>query len=119
MLTATKYFASPHETSCEEEVEAARVLYCELLDGLEIVSATPADAEKSVCFVVDDVLIETGHGCRGQMARVPVEDPERLAARCWNAGYTVVVGDAAGASRSAAISVLDPFGLRIELTSRE
>ena len=82
-------------------MSAAQAFYCELLDGREI---SPG------CFAVAGVLIETGEARRGQTTRVPVEDPEGVAARCWNAGYTVVVDDL-----DLVIGVVDPLGLRIEL----
>ena len=106
MLAATRYFGFHNEQSWDEEAETARRFYCGLLDGREIAPA---------CFAVGGVLIETGQERRGHTARAPVEDPEGVAARCWNAGYTVVVDDAVGGSMAAAIAVLDPFGLRIEL----
>ena len=45
-----------------------------------------------------------------------VDYPEAVAARCWDAGYTVLVEDRAGGSKTAAaLAVIDPFGLRIDL----
>lgn len=41
-----------------------------------------------------------------------VEDPEELAARCWNAGLTVMVHSDAG---TTTLSVIDPTGRRIDL----
>ena len=105
MLVFTANLAEPNEAHWEREDEAARVFYCELLDAREIAPG---------CFVIGGVLIETGHERRGQTARAPVEHPEEVAARCWNAGYTVVVDDMGGASPAAAIGILDPFGLRID-----
>ena len=106
MLAVRRTLDAPKERGWDAEAEAARKLYCELLDGREIAPG---------CFAVGGVLIQTGHDCRIQTARVPVEDPETVAARCWNAGFTVVVDDACGASTAAAIAIVDPFGLRIEL----
>ena len=106
MLAVTRTLEGPNEPVRIEAAEAARRFYCELLDGREIAPG---------CFAVGGVLIETGRERRGQTARAAVRHPEGIAARCWNAGYTVVVDDAGDASTAAAIAVLDPFGLRIEL----
>ena len=104
----------PNESSSNEEVEVARRFYCECLKGRQLTPATRADG---ILFVVDGVLVETGTTRRSETARVvvPVDDPADVAARCWDAGYTVLMDDAAGVFAGAAIAILDPFGLRIEL----
>ena len=48
-----------------------------------------------------------------------VEDPVALAARCWNAGYTVLVEECADAFGSPVLSVIDRLGLRINLRAPE
>ena len=106
MIAVARKLEFARESSWDDEVEAARRFYCELLDGREIARG---------CFAVGGALIKTGHERRGQTARAPVRDPEGVAARCWNAGYTVVVNDGAVSSAASTIAILDPFGLRIEL----
>ena len=117
MIAEARTLELHNDSSLNAALKAARRLYCELLDGLEIPPEASAGDESVICFVVNCVVIETGNGRRRPTARVlvPVEDPETIAARCWNSGYTVMVDDVTGASRAAVFTVLDPFGLHIEL----
>lgn len=82
-----------------EPTESARRFYCGLLNGRQLAANR---------FLIGDVIIETD---RTDRITLRVNDPEGVAARCWNAGYTVVVDDTPG----TAMSVLDPFGVRIDL----
>src|SRR5262245_4375195 len=113
-MMAVRVLDVPNEASSDDEVEVARRFYCECLGGRQLAQMPRVNG---VRFVVAGVLVETGHVRRGATARVvlPVEDPEGVAASCWNAGYTVVVGEPGGTSTAAAIAILDPFGLRIDL----
>ncbi|HEY2378808.1 MAG TPA: hypothetical protein VGH98_22695 [Gemmatimonadaceae bacterium] len=96
-------------------VESARQLYCGLLNGRQLASDAH-DLERGLSFLVGGVVIETGYRRRGQSGRIVlrVNDPRGVAARCWNAGYTVLVDDGAS-SEAPALGVIDPFGLRIDL----
>lgn len=63
---------------------------------------------------------EEDSGMRGPIVATPVrlvvDDPEEVAERCWDAGFTVqVIQDATG---RASISLVDPFGHRIDLVPR-
>ena len=110
MIAVARRCAEHNESSSMEQLEAARRLYCDTLGGRSI---APADADGALWFLVGGVLVETGRkrGSHGGRVVLPMDDPEGVAARCWNAGYTVVVDDVRGLS----IAVIDPFGVRLEL----
>ena len=114
MIELARKLALPHDLSWQAETDAARVFYCQLLGAREI-PPRGAGGESMIRFVVGGVVIETGHMHRPALVVVPVKEPEAVAARCWNAGYTVVVDDVSAATTGTAIGVLDPFGLHIEL----
>src|SRR6058998_14014 len=111
MMTAVMRLERDADRGIDEKVEAARRFYCEVLGGREI--ASPEDA---LWFLVRGVLVETGnqHPCSLGPVTLRVKDPEAMAARCWNAGYTVLV-DREEHSAPATFGLLDPFGVRIDL----
>jgi len=97
----------------DAKVDAARQFYCDVLGGREIASPT-----EGLWFLVRGVLVETGHQRADSLRLVtlPVRDPEAVAARCWNAGYTVLV-DGDEAASPGTFGLLDPFGVRIDLVA--
>lgn len=94
-----------------DKVEATRQFYCDVLGGREI--ASPTDG---LWFLVRGVLVETGNQRPDSLRPITlrVKDPEALVARCWNAGYTVLV-DREDDSSPTTFGLLDPFGVRIDL----
>lgn len=92
----------------EEETDAALRFYCEAMNGRQLETTAAPD---ELWFVVEDSLVITGALLRGQSARISlrVNDPEGIAARCWDAGFTV------RAERLSSLAVIDPFGLEIDL----
>jgi hypothetical protein len=66
---------------------------------------------------VDSDRAEAGNADRRSLGTIVlrVSDPEAVAARYWDVGCTVLVGGDEGTPSPAVISVLDPFGLRIDL----
>jgi hypothetical protein len=98
-------------------VKAARLFYQRALQGRRVWPARQTAGE-SLWFLVAGSLIEVRGGLGGMAPVViDVEDPDALAQRCWDAGFTVRVNrDTAG---SAPVSVFDPFGRRVDLAPRE
>lgn len=92
---------------------AAARFYCDILDGRPLAPTFRSSATFS--FLVGGARIDAGPGTRAPIALV-VDDPEILAERCWDAGFTVCVRDASEGDPS--IVVTDPFGRPIELVPR-
>src|SRR5262245_31427202 len=99
----------------EIAVSAARFFYCVLLGGRHVWRSGTAVPRDRLRFVVGDSVIETGPSYRNVHAHVAVrpEDAEDLAARCWDAGFSVYVRSCYGLS--PCLTVVDPFGQRIDL----
>lgn len=95
----------------DDTVSRARRFYCDVLEGHQMHAGAAERVEGALRFLVAGVAVETGAVRRDAATPVVlrVSDPENLAARCWNAGYTVFVDDTVG------VGIIDPFGLRIEL----
>ena len=95
-----------------EAAAAAQQFYCGVLSGRQVWAAG------ELWFLVEGVLVETGPRVREHVSSLalPVQDPERLATRCWNAGFTVRAHE--DPSGRTALALVDPFGLEIELISR-
>jgi hypothetical protein len=91
---------------------AAR-FYCDILDGWSL--APTFRSSGTFSFLIGGVRIDAGPGTRAPIALV-VDDPELIAERCWNAGFTVCVRD--NHAGDTAIVVTDPFGRQIELVPR-
>jgi catechol 2,3-dioxygenase-like lactoylglutathione lyase family enzyme len=98
-------------TLVPDYTRVARAFYCEVLRGRQV-----WDAERtgSLSFFVEGVRIDVSTSGAGDREPVvlAVDNPDALAERCWDAGYSVRVDhDATGVT----MSVIDPFGRRIEL----
>lgn len=99
-----------------ENVRSAHVFYRELLGGRRI---RPPNVEaagvRGLWFLVGSVRVEVRAdlGSRAAPILLHVEDPDAVAQRCWDAGFTVRVRqDERG---RAPVSVFDPFGRRVDL----
>src|SRR3954463_10347489 len=102
-----------------DDLAAARAFYGDALGGRQVWRAERREAPVSVWFLVGGTLVEVRPGIQpGEttMIRLRVADPCALAARCWDAGFTVRVDQAA--TGPATVSVIDPFGRRVELAHR-
>jgi catechol 2,3-dioxygenase-like lactoylglutathione lyase family enzyme len=111
-MTAVLRLETNAVSGMDEKLEATRRFYCDILGGREI-----ASPEGALWFLVRGVLVETGDQQSGLVSatEVRVTDPEGVAARCWNAGYTVLVDDRD--TSCTTFVLLDPFGVRIDLAT--
>ena len=92
----------------------ARAFYCDVLRGRQVRGGRRDVA--SLSFIVQGTRIDVdthGNDEDGQAVVLAVPDPRAVAERCWDAGYSVRVGD--DASGEPAVAVIDPFGRRIDL----
>ncbi len=106
-------------TYAPNEADAARTFYCDALRGRQVWPTGRADTRGRLWFLVGGTLVEVGPALRSAAAplELDVDDPFEVAERCWDAGFSVLVnGDGAD---GAPVSVLDPFGRRIDLTPRD
>lgn len=98
--------------------EAVRAFYQDVLGGREVWPTQRADSVRCLWFLVDGTLIQAraGDADRPVPIVLEVDSPEAIAERCWDAGFLVQVRtDSAGGT---ALSVIDPFGQRIDLAVR-
>jgi hypothetical protein len=94
-----------------DETQIARAFYCDVLHGRQVWDSERAG---SLSFVVEGARIDVSTNAAGDSEPVvlSVANPDALAERCWDAGYNVRVDhDGTGVT----MSVIDPFGRRIEL----
>lgn len=101
------------------EAAAARAFYCNALRGRQVWPTEDVDGGGSLWFLVGLTLVEVGPNVR--LTETPtvleVDDPTAVAERCWDAGFSVRVRrDGAG---ETALSLVDPFGRRVDLAARE
>jgi hypothetical protein len=100
-------FATP-----PSQARIAREFYCDVLQGQQVWGGDEAgERDAALSFIVEGTRIDVGASATAAEEPVvlPVLDPGAVAERCWDAGYSVRVGD------EAAVSVIDPFGRRIDL----
>ena len=92
----------------------ARAFYCDVLQGRQVWDERH-EGDSSLSFIVEGTRIDVSTSAAGDRKPVAltVLDPGALAERCWDAGYSVRVGD--DPIEEAAVSVIDPFGRRIDL----
>ena len=95
-----------------ERMRIARTFYCDVLQGQQVWDAERAG---NLSFVVEGTRIDVSQSSSFDVEPVVlcVNDPHALAERCWDAGFSVRVGQ--DASGFPTVSVIDPFGRRIEL----
>ena len=94
-----------------DNTRIARAFYCDVLHGRH---AWDSERAGSLSFIVEGSRIDVSTSAAGDSEPVllSVANPNQLAERCWDAGYSVRVDhDGTGTT----MSVIDPFGRRIEL----
>ena len=101
------------------EAAAARAFYCDALRGRQVWPTEDVNGGGSLWFLLGLTLVEVGPDVRltDTPTVLEVDDPTEAAERCWDAGFSVCVRrDEAG---ETALSVVDPFGRRVDLAERE
>lgn len=95
---------------------AARAFYQDLLGGRQV-WPTGRRAIGRLYFLFEKSLVEVGPARSDEeMVELGVDSPYNVAARCWDAGYTVRL---LPNERPGALAVVDPFGRAVLLTSRQ
>ena len=97
-----------------DRTRVARAFYCDVLQGRQVWEAERAGG---LSFIVEGTRIDVGASPASDREPVvlPVLDPSAVAERCWDAGYSVRVPEGEDSTAGAAVSVIDPFGRRIDL----
>ena len=96
------------------DTAVARWFYCDVLQGRQVwPSERPADGTLWFQVGNDLVTVRRDPGAIVIPARLVVDDPTALAARCWDAGFAVQVRETTGGE--VTFVVTDPFGRRIVL----
>lgn len=97
------------------DVSAARALYCDALGGRQLWRAPRWNTVGTLRFLVAGTVVEvrSDFGSAETPITLHVGDPDLLAQRCWDAGFTVRVNQ--DETERAPVSVIDPFGRRIDL----
>ena len=100
------------------DASAARAFYRDAMRGAEVWPTGTTGCRRALSFMVAGTLVDVrldGAGAPGPV-ELHVEDPEGLAARCWDAGYAVYVRE--DGARGRHLAVVDPFGRRVDLLDR-
>jgi hypothetical protein len=97
------------------DVEAARAFYGDALRGRQLRLPARRGMTTGLWFLVGGNIVEvrTANGGAAASIVIDVDDPDLLAQRCWDAGFTVRVGE--DETGRAPVSVIDPFGRRVDL----
>jgi glyoxalase/bleomycin resistance protein/dioxygenase superfamily protein len=107
-------------TAPPNQARVARAFYCDVLQGQQVWAGDEArEHDASLSFIVEGTRIDVNAGGASDGEEEPVvlsvPDPGAVAERCWDAGYSVRVGGDDESATEAAVSVIDPFGRRIDL----
>lgn len=96
------------------DTAVAQSFYCDVLQGRQV-WPSERTADRTLWFQIGNDLIAVRRDRDALMipARLVVNDPTAIAERCWDAGYTVQVREAA--SGEVTFVVTDPFGRRLVL----
>ncbi|HET9984552.1 MAG TPA: hypothetical protein VFQ38_13230 [Longimicrobiales bacterium] len=99
------------------DIALARWFYCDVLRGRQV-WPSERTAGRALCFEVGDALVAVRPDDRDVLTPVVlvVDDPVELAERCWDAGFTVQVGEPA--SGRVTVALTDPFGQRLVAVPR-
>ncbi len=94
------------------QARVAREFYADVLQGTQVWDSERAG---TLAFIVAGTRIDvsTSTAADREPVVLAVGDPDALAERCWDAGYSVQVSNEA--TGDGTVSVIDPFGRRIDL----
>jgi len=106
------------QSAAPSDVGAARAFYGKALRGRQLRLPARRGTTTGLWFLVAGNIVEvrTANGGASAPIVIDVDDPDLLAQRCWDAGFTVRVG--ADETGRAPVSVIDPFGRRVDLMSK-
>src|SRR5215207_4245006 len=117
---ADEHETAPRATVAHDErghaahTAAARWFYCDVLHGRQV---WPDDgtAGRGLWFQIGSAVVAVRRDHEGIVipVRLVVDDPAATAERCWDAGFTVQVREAA--PEPVTFVVTDPFGRRLVL----
>lgn len=93
----------------------AHAFYGKALRGRQVWDTEQTAESGRLSFIISGqrVDVRTTTPVDGVPLILSVGNPQRLAERCWDAGFSVYVGD--DATGATLVSVVDPFGRRIDL----
>ena len=99
------------------DAAVARWFYCDVLQGRQVWPSEHA-ADGALWFQVGNDLVTVRREPDAIVipARLVVDAPTAMAARCWDAGFAVQVRETTGGEVTFAVT--DPFGRRIVLVPR-
>ena len=102
-------------SSAAADPGAARTFYCDILLGRQVWPSAQTSNPGRLWFMVAGRVIETGPGMSRENGAIelPVEDPDEIAERTWDGGFTVLVHRYP--FEAAELSIVDPFGRQIDL----
>lgn len=101
--------------SAPDHLRVARAFYCDALRGRQVWDTERSRDSAMLCFIVSGqrVDVSTAPPVDSAPLILSVGNPQRFAERCWDAGFSVHVDN--DSSGSTMVSVIDPFGRRIDL----
>jgi catechol 2,3-dioxygenase-like lactoylglutathione lyase family enzyme len=101
------------------DAAAVRAFYEDALHGRQVWPTQRAPAAGGPWFLVAGTLVEVraARDANDPPIAVEMDAPDECAARCWDAGFEVRVGEPANGA--AVLSVIDPFGREIVLARRD
>ena len=97
------------------DIAAARAFYGDALRGRQLRLPARRGTTTGLWFLIGGNIVEvrTANGAAAAPIAIDVDDPDLLAQRCWDAGFTVRVRE--DETGRAPVSVIDPFGRRLDL----
>ena len=97
---------------------AARSFYVDALRGRQVWETMRAERDGSMRFLLGGRLVEVSTEGASDVPPLVlyVDDPYEVAERCWDAGFSVRVRE--DVPDGVPVSVVDPFGRRIDLAFR-
>jgi hypothetical protein len=113
----TSHVSPPRRAPDRDWITEARRFYRDILCGREVRSDIDGTSE-ALWFILGRqcVVVRSGDAITAAIS-IEVDDPVSVAEKCWDAGYTVCEADPVDGHPR--LSVIDPFGRRVELEEPE